>query len=161
MSYNCKTKTRILLVMRESKWYFVWWVSHNYWPQVPTGKKICPLHKTHLQIPCAKILVQWQLCQNHNGKFPSTLPDALPPWCAKPFWEQKYFVDLFYLVGQFSDIFLTRAALGSPAERAALGGVNITPPLCLTHEPAVVARLARRQSKALNEYFSRKFWKFS
>ena len=51
---------------------------------------------------------------------------------------------------------LTRVALGSPAEHAALGGgVNI-PPL-LTHEPAAVARLARRQSKALNKYFTREF----
>ena len=49
---------------------------------------------------------------------------------------------------------LTREALGSPAERAVLGGgVNITP--LLTHEPAAVERLARRQWRALNEYFPR------
>ena len=52
---------------------------------------------------------------------------------------------------------LTRAALGSPAEPPSLGGgVNITPP-ALTHEPAAVARLGRRQSKVLNEYFSMEF----
>ena len=62
---------------------------------------------------------------------------------------------------------LIRAALGSPAERAALvgvgvgGGGNITvpPPTLLTHEPVAVARLARRQSKALNEYFPRELKK--
>ena len=37
--------------------------------------------------------------------------------------------------------------------RGAARGVNITP--LLTHESAAVARLARRLSKALNEYFSR------
>ena len=59
---------------------------------------------------------------------------------------------------------LTRAALGSPAERAALAGVvNFTfpspppPPPLLTRKPAAVASWAWRQLKALNEYLSREF----
>ena len=46
---------------------------------------------------------------------------------------------------------LTRAALGSPAERAALGeGVIFTPPL-LTQKLMAVEANGRRQSKAHNE----------
>ena len=56
--------------------------------------------------------------------------------------------------GRELDIRLTRAALGSPAERSALGGGNITP--LLTHEPAAIAKLARLHSKSLNEYYWRK-----
>ena len=65
------------------------------------------------------------------------------------------------LVNILSEYPLTRAALGSPAERAALGEGGKYPPPLLTHEPGAVASLARRQSKALNEYFPRVFLKFS
>ena len=47
---------------------------------------------------------------------------------------------------------------GSPAERAALrGGGNINP--LLIREPEAVARCARPQSKALNEFFLRELKK--
>ena len=45
---------------------------------------------------------------------------------------------------------LTRAALGSPAERAALGGKYYPPPL-LTKKRRAIEIHGRRQSKARNE----------
>ena len=52
-----------------------------------------------------------------------------------------------------------RAALGSPAGRAALGAGGGVLPL-LTREPAGVARWTMRQSKALKENFQRHFKNF-
>ena len=49
---------------------------------------------------------------------------------------------------------LTRAPLGYLAERAPLGGgADSAPPPCLTQEREAVARWARWQTKALDEYF--------
>ena len=44
------------------------------------------------------------------------------------------------------------AGVSGRTRRAGGGGKNYPPPL-LTHEPGAVARLAKRQSKALNKYF--------
>ena len=56
------------------------------------------------------------------------------------------------------DIILNRAPLGYLAERTPLGGGGFRPPPnSRTH---AVARWARRQSKALGEYFLSKFSKF-
>ena len=62
-----------------------------------------------------------------------------------------------YAGGVPAELVLTRAPMGSPAERAPLGVGKFYPSPLLTHEPATVARLARRQSKALNEYFFSRF----
>ena len=77
---------------------------------------------------------------------------ALPPQKEKKD-KNTYLGTLIYLPCSYSrSVELTRAALGSPAERAALGGgVYFTPPPLLS--PKVIVRSGRdtRQSKALNE----------
>ena len=51
----------------------------------------------------------------------------------------------------FPNFGLTRAALGSPAERAALGDLNFTPPPPLSPEPSVRSEKFKRDWRDLIE----------